>query len=145
MDHHQPYSASPSFPYSITPLPPNNSSIPQPFPAHQHTAPAQRIQHQQEREWHTDTTNTQSTFVSSAFPSAEQNAAVASIHGISIPTILVWLENLRSSHRGEPVSNDSLPPAQHFDALRTLINCPDVLVHTWLNAARSPRQYRFII
>ena len=141
----QPYSAPLSFYYPTAPPLPDSSSTTQPIFPHQHTASTPRVRRQQGEEWHANTANTQSTIARDWIPSTEHTAAVASLRGIDIPTILKWLERLRSSLHGEASFNLDQPPPQHYQALSTLIACPNELVQIWLNVARSPRQYRFIV
>ena len=146
----QPYHTPPPS-FSLAPPRPSTASV---FP-YQHEVPAQRRQLQQQQnvpqQHHAsaadtaNTANTQSILADDGIPFAVPWVAITSFQDIPVPTILAWLGYLRSSLRGEAFFNLNQPPPQHYEALSALTDCSNELVQIWLNAARSPRQYWFIV
>lgn len=116
---------------------PQSSSLAPIFP-YQHALPAQRVQL---KSLHQSYPTTHPTLSNSGIPTAEQRTAVSILKEIPNPTICAWLEDCRSSLRGEQGFHTSdYLRLQQREALSTLVVCSNELVLSWLDFARSPSQ-----
>ena len=77
---------------------------------------------------------THSNITHNEIPTADQWTAVLYLRGNPIPSVLDWSETVRQGLYPDV-------PYQHLHALSVLKDCPNDLVHKWLNDALSLGQY----